>query len=47
MKNTLLISAVALLLLAACQNDKNHQATVADNRTVFFDAADGFFGETG
>ena len=39
MKRNLFLPAAALLLLAACQNDKNHQATEADQRTVFFDTA--------
>lgn len=39
MKKKLFIPAAALLLLAACQHDKNHQATETVQRTVFFDAA--------
>jgi len=40
MKNKLLLPAAALLLLAACQNDKSHQTTNStDTRTVFFDTA--------
>ncbi|WP_316830602.1 M13 family metallopeptidase [Pedobacter aquatilis] len=39
MKKQLFLPAAALLLLAACQNDKSHQATEADQRTVFFDTA--------
>ena len=38
MKKKLIISAAALMLFAACQNDKNHQSTTSDQRTVFFDA---------
>jgi putative endopeptidase len=38
MKKKLLMPAAALLLFAACQNDKNHQSTATDQRTVFFDA---------
>jgi len=39
MKKNLFLPVAAILLLAACQNDKNHQATEADQRTVFFDTA--------
>ncbi|MCX2582343.1 M13 family metallopeptidase [Pedobacter sp. MR22-3] len=39
MKKNLFLSAAAIMLFAACQNDKNHQATETDQRTVFFDTA--------
>ncbi|GGE60005.1 putative endopeptidase [Pedobacter psychrotolerans] len=39
MKKNLFLPAAAILLFAACQNDKNHQATETDQRTVFFDTA--------
>jgi putative endopeptidase len=39
MKKKLFLPAAALLLLAACQNNKNHQSDEADQRTVFFDTA--------
>ncbi|WP_316737961.1 M13 family metallopeptidase [Pedobacter aquatilis] len=39
MKKKIILPAAALLILAACQNDKSHQATEADQRTVFFDTA--------
>ncbi|MFC3561683.1 M13 family metallopeptidase [Pedobacter jamesrossensis] len=39
MKKSIFLPAAALLFLAACQNDKSHQATEADQRTVFFDTA--------
>ena len=39
MKKKLILPAAALLILAACQNDKSHQANEADQRTVFFDTA--------
>jgi len=39
MKNTLLISAVALLLLAACQNDKTIRRLKPIKGLFFFDAA--------
>jgi len=39
MKKNLFLPAAAILLFAACQNDKNHQATETNQRTVFFDTA--------
>ena len=39
MKKSIFLPAAALLFLAACQNDKSHQVTEADQRTVFFDTA--------
>lgn len=39
MKKSIFLPAAALLFFAACQNDKSHQATEADQRTVFFDTA--------
>ncbi|MDN3587720.1 M13 family metallopeptidase [Pedobacter aquatilis] len=39
MKKKLILPAAALLILAACQNDKSHQANEGDQRTVFFDTA--------
>lgn len=39
MKKNLFLPAAAILLFAACQNDKNHQAAETDQRTVFFDTA--------
>ncbi|WP_231460543.1 M13 family metallopeptidase [Pedobacter sp. Leaf132] len=39
MKKQLILPAAVLLMLAACQNDKSHQANEADQRTVFFDTA--------
>ncbi|MCX2431797.1 M13 family metallopeptidase [Pedobacter sp. GR22-10] len=39
MKKNLFLSAAVIMLFAACQNDKNHQATETDQRTVFFDTA--------
>lgn len=39
MKKKLFLPAAALLLLAACQNNKNHQSDEANQRTVFFDTA--------
>ncbi|NTE04982.1 M13 family metallopeptidase [Agrobacterium tumefaciens] len=39
MKKNLFLPAVAILLFAACQNDKNHEAAETDQRTVFFDTA--------
>lgn len=39
MKKNIFLPAAALLFLTACQNDKSHEITEADQRTVFFDTA--------